>query len=456
MSVKHLLRNLQTVAFAAGLSVSGIASPQIAPEEGISPEESQRLRNFKTLETPANIDLSRLRLRQLIRAAQEYSPALREGDYNVLAATQDIEAAKGARLPQVTLAGQSLYSEGDIANAARATGKPSVTLSAQYIIYDWGRIEANVRGREQAQEAAYARRSLLDRQVAVDVTGICLELNKQRSLLTANNEYLQKLKSLQDMLARIVKEDSGRSAELVQVRSRLLQGDSQTELIRSRVREQSIRLERQLGPGKTELCNDVGASLMTRPPEDQIYRAVDIHPQVKILEAEYQQALRNVDQISASRKPLVSVRGDHAPVAPGRTYDYQQVVTLAASVPLYDGNTLRASERAAAERVGAATERIEATRYQLSSDLRERAKLAATNLQRAADLVSLLEINNQVRQDFFLQWSTLGRRSLFELLAIEAEQLTLQSAYFTALYDGMIGVANVKGNIGHLTEDLSQ
>ncbi len=449
-------RWLPALAIMAGLTCATSGRAQILTDDGISLEESQRLRNFSALESEKNIDLSRLKLRQLIRAAQDYSPTLREGDYNILATSQDIEAAKGARLPQVSLAGQSLYSDGDIARASRATGKPNVTLSAQYTVYDWGRIAANIQGREQAQEAAYARRTLINRQIAADVTGICLELNKQRAVLTANIEYLQKLKTLQDMLTRIVKEDAGRSAELVQVRSRLLQGESQTDLIRSRVREVAIRLERQLGAGKTDLCNDVGPSLMKRPPEDEIHRQIDAHPQLKILEAEYKQALRNVDQISASRKPLVAIRADHAPVAASITNDYQQIITLSATMPIYDGKILQSSERAALERASAATERIDAARYQLSSDLRERAKLAAANLQRAADFVSLLDINNRVRQDFFLQWATLGRRSLFELLAIEAEQLTLQSGYFTALYDGMIGVANVKANIGHLTEDLSQ
>ncbi len=424
--------------------------------DGISLEESKRLRNFGALFSSENLELSKLKLRNLIRVAEEYSPALREGDFTALAAGQDIEAAKGARLPQVTLTGQSLYTDGDIARASRANGKPATTLTAQYALYDWGRIEANIRGREQAQQAAFARKTLINRQLVSDTVGVCLELNKQRAIYTANIEYLQKLRTLQEKLTKIVAEDPGRSGELVQVRSRSLQGESQAELVRSRVREISIRLERLVGPGRQELCADLGPSLMTRPPEDEILREVDLHPQLLILEAEYQQALRNAEQISATRKPQVTVRADHAPIAASVTNDYQQVVTLAATVPLYDGNTLLSSERAALERSNAALERIETARNQLSSDLRERARFAAANLQRASDFVGLLEVNDRVRKDFFLQWATLGRRTLFELLAIEAEQLTLQSGYFNSLYDGMINVANVRANLGHLSEDLSK
>lgn len=432
------------------------APPALDVGDGISLEESQRLRNFASLTNPENVDLSRLKIRNVIRLAEDYSPALREGVFNALAAGLEVDAARGAKMPQVTVTGQSVYSEGDMARAARATGKPAVTLAAQYPLYDWGRIEATIRGREQAQLAAFARRTLLSRQLAADVTTICLELNKQRAILTANLEYLQKLRSLQDMIGKVVAEDTGRSSELIQVRSRALQGESQAELVRSRIREVSIRLERVLGPGNADLCTDIGPSLMERPPADEILREVDVHPQLEILEAEYRQALRNVDQISATRKPQVTVRAEHSPMAAGVTQDYQQVVTLAATVPLYDGNTLRSSELAALERSSAAMERIDTARNQLSSDLRERARLAAANLQRANDFVSLLEVNDRVRKDFFLQWAALGRRSLFELLAIEAEQLTLQSGYFTALYDGMIGVANVRANIGQLTDNLGK
>jgi hypothetical protein len=57
-----------------------------------------------------------------------------------------------------------------------------------------------------------------------------------------------------------------------------------------------------------------------------------------------------------------------------------------------------------------------------------------------------------VRDDFFLQWAALGRRSLFELLAIEAEQFSLQSGYYTALYDALTEIAGLKANYGTLAK----
>lgn len=444
---------LMAQALSASIS-SSEAKAQESAQSAISIAESQRLRNFTELTSLENIKQSEKRVNELIKAALDYSPAVRESYYNDLAAVQDVEAAKGLRMPQVIVTAQSLYSDGDMASALKATGKPSLVLSAQYALYDWGRNTANISGKEQAREATLARKEQIRRQVAVEVTTTCLELSKQRALLTANNEYLQKLKRLQDMLAKIVAEDAGRSAELLQVRSRLLQGESQAELVRSRVREIEIRLERVLGQQKSLMCTDIGSSLMRRPSDDGILEHIKNHPQIAALEAEYQQTLRGIEQISAARKPQVALRAEHTPIAASINNNYQQVVTIAATVPLYDGASLQSSEKAAFERANSASERVDTARNQLSSDLRERAKFADANIQRASEFVNLLAINERVRQDFFLQWSALGRRTLFELLAIEAEQLTLQSGYFSALYDGMIGIAYVSGQIGRLTEEL--
>lgn len=440
-----------TMAFAqSGMSDAGELAENILADLG---EESvERIANFKALSDPENIAQSQRKILQLLDVAQSFSPLLRETEFTAAAAGRDIDAAKGARLPQVTLTGQSNYSGGDLASASRATGKPSVSIAAQYPLYDWGRISANIRGREQAQLSALERKTLVSRQVSVEATSICLELNKQRAITQANVEYLQKLQDLANRIGKIVAEDKGRASELLQVRSRFLQGESQAEQIRSRVKEIGLRLERLLGANQQSLCRDIGASLMRIPSESQILDGIAVHPQIQLLTADYEQAKANTEQISAVRKPQVNLRAEHAPMAAGITNDYAQALTIAATVPIYDGNTLKSSERAAIERSNAALERIDAARNQLRSDLLERAKQAAANFKRAADYVNLLEVNEKVRADFYLQWAALGRRSLFELLAIQQEQLILRSGYFTTLYDGMIATALIRGTLGKLTE----
>jgi adhesin transport system outer membrane protein len=74
--------------------------------------------------------------------------------------------------------------------------------------------------------------------------------------------------------------------------------------------------------------------------------------------------------------------------------------------------------------------------------------MATDSLRRVDEFAGLIEVNDRVRKDFFVQWYSLGRRSLFELLAIEQEQYNLQRGYFTSLFDAMTSIANMLGNSG--------
>ena len=444
--------NLALICFQLGVSYAALGDARAQSNEEITQEESVRLRNFSRLNRQEVLDEAGKRTRELVSHALQFSPNVREAGYTAAAAEQDIGVAKSAKLPQIFASGQSLMTTGDIAQSSKATGKPSLTLSAQMPVYDWGRIEANIKGRESALTGAIARAALIERQTAADAILNCLELNKSRALLASNTEYLLKIKSFVDMLTKVVEADPGRAAEQVQAKSRLLQAVSTDETMRSKVQEVRIRLERILGQDQAKLCEGVGLNFLAKPDIEQIATNLKQHPQIIQLEAETQQLQKNIDQISASRKPQVLLRGEHAPVSASLTNDYQQSLSVVISAPLYDGRSLESQERAAIERVSSADERATYALKQLNTDLRERYKAAVSNLRRAEEYVGLLEINNKVREDFFLQWAALGRRSLFELLAIEAEQYSLQLGYFTALYDGLSGIAYVSSQAGLVTE----
>jgi adhesin transport system outer membrane protein len=198
------------------------------------------------------------------------------------------------------------------------------------------------------------------------------------------------------------------------------------------------------------MCDGIGASFLEKPDIEKIREAVGEHPQVRAFKFDLDAANRQMDEVSASRKPQVQASAAHAPILPGLNNDYIQSITLTASMPIFDGNILKSSQQAALERARAAAERVDLTVMQLDTDYRERYQAANDNLRRVDEFTSLIEINDRVRKDFFVQWYSLGRRSLFELLAIEQEQYNLQRGYFTSLFDAMINIANIEGNAGLL------
>jgi adhesin transport system outer membrane protein len=436
------------------LTVNSIAHTVNAQTLALRPldtEDVQVLRNIAELQSPENILRSDIQVQLLIRQAHTFSSLLRELNYAVDAAERDINVAKGAKAPQVIVRGSSTVVTGGLPTASTSSGMPYIGINASLAVYDFGRIDATVKNREARKDAGTARYEQQANQLTIETVTVCLEYTKRRALFFAVEEYSQTVQRLADMLTRVVEADPGRKAELVQAKSRLLQSQQSKESERSGVEQFRIRLNRLIGPDNATMCDGIGASFLEKPDIEKIRTTVGEHPQVRAFKYDLDAANRQIDEISASRKPQVQATAAHAPVLPGLNNEYYQSVTLTASLPIYDGNVLQSSQQAALERARAAIERIDLTVLQLDTDYRERNQLANDNLRRVGEFTSLIEINDRVRKDFFVQWYSLGRRSLFELLAIEQEQYNLQRGYFTSLFDAMISIANIKGNAGLLS-----
>jgi len=435
--------------FAIGLVFLVMTTAVATDNEALPADEIRLLRSLQNLGSDESTRRAELQLRQLVKRALEFSPAMREARYTTDAARQDINAAKGARSPQVNLTSGATTYTGEIPNTSRPD-RPYFGVNATVPVYDFDRIAASIKGREAAYDASNARYALQANQVAVDVVTTCLDYTKQRALVFAADDYLEAVQKLADMLTKVTDADPGRRGELVQARSRLLQATQARENARSLAREFRIRLDRLLGADQSALCDGIGAIFLQKPDLESVRAKLVTNPQVMAFQFDYETALRQLDQINASRKPQVQASAVHAPVANGLSNNYYQSFTISMSVPLYDGKILESGERAALERARAAAERIDTTIQQLDTEYRARYELATAALRRTNEYVSLLEINDRVRKDFFVQWYALGRRSLYELLAVELEQYTLQQGYFSSLFDAMSGVGRILGTSGQL------
>jgi adhesin transport system outer membrane protein len=453
VSVRKVARRpARMLAFIAMCQFTGTPFASATELDALNADQVVILRRLESLQSPEHLLRSDAQIHLLVKEAHGFSPALREQAFAIDAAEQDIHVAKSARLPQVTLRGSSTVVTGGLPTSRSSSGMPYIGLNAALNVYDFGRIQANIKGQEARKDAGSARYEQLANQIAIETISTCLDYTRRRALLYAVEDYLQTVQKLADMLTKVVEADPGRRAELVQARSRLLQAKQSRETERSGVLQVRARLNRLIGQNKSELCDDIGASLLQRPELDRIRATINDHPQVRALQQDFEAASRQVEQINASRKPQVQLTAAHAPVLPGLNNDYYQSITLTASMPIYDGNVLGATEQAALERTRAAAERIDVVKLQLDTDYRERFQAATDSLRRVEEFTTLIEINDRVRKDFFVQWYSLGRRSLFELLAIELEQYNLQRGYFTSLFDAMINIATMKGNSGELID----
>ena len=152
---------------ATAWPVKGTADEK-ADTAALQMAEYLELKKFKQLPSAKRIAESNLRQKEIIQSALAYSPTARELIASMLAAGQDTLAAKGAKAPQITASAQSIMTEGDLANASKNRGSPGASIQAIYTVYDWGRLDAIVKGRKESENVIYARQNILARQVATD------------------------------------------------------------------------------------------------------------------------------------------------------------------------------------------------------------------------------------------------------------------------------------------------
>ena len=257
------MKTIKRLALLPAFLIAGFWSSSVIAEDktelaALPLVEYQELKRFNKIPSAERVAQSNLRQKEIIQSALTYSPTARELLASQLAAGQDTLAAKGAKAPQITAYAQSIVTEGDLTTANKNRGSPGAIVQATYTVYDWGRIDANVKGRKESEISLYARQNLLARQVTIDALTTCLELNKQRALLTANIDYVEKIRSLVARLNKVVESDPGRAGELVQTKSRMLQADSSIETVRTKVTEVKSRLDRLLGPNQSYQCDGLG------------------------------------------------------------------------------------------------------------------------------------------------------------------------------------------------------
>ena len=383
------------------------------------------------------------RLRLLAVAALERSPTVRDISAGVRALQQDVREVEALGKPQVNLSVSSRFTEPPSnSTATPLRGVPYYVLSATQLLWDFGRLESQVQSRRAVVTGQQERLRLAYEAIAGETLSAAAELSRYRAQLAATDLYLSRMEQLSRMIAELVREDRGRSAELLQVQSRLMQAKTARALIEVKVRENEIVLARLVGDDAAAralidaVCDPATvAALLVLPSMDGFLAGLPNHPALKQLEAEARGQTQVAQAAANSRLPVISAVAGRTPTTPGVTTQYLHYAGVDLTVPLYRGGADRAQERSALDRSDAARERREQTERELTSRVRVLHQTARSQLERVDEYLALLKISDRVRQDIYDQWSLLGRRSLYELLGAEAEHHSLRMGWLGAIHD---------------------
>jgi len=402
-------------------------------------------------------------LRAAATAAVNHSASVREATAGVRAAVQDVREAQAARYPQFSLEATSRYTQAAVNSAAQSLrGTPYYIANATLPVYDFGRISAQVDSRLAASDAQDERLRAVYETVAGDTVIALVELARNRALLAASDRYLDRIGQLARMITELIREDRGRSGELTQVQSRLLQASAARSIIESRLRETEIGLARLLGESahaksliEASSQPSVMNAVLTPPALEPFLAVIGRHPVIKQIEAETEAQSQLANSLGSARFPQVSVVAGRTPINPGATTQYLDYAGLTVSVPLYRGGGDVAAERSARERVLSLRERREQTERDLTARIRLSYQNTTSQIARADEYAQLLQISDRVRLDFYEQWSQLGRRSLFELLSAESEHHSLRLAWINSVHESLVSQMRMRAEAGSLSEWFS-
>ncbi|HMN81057.1 MAG TPA: TolC family protein [Burkholderiaceae bacterium] len=393
-------------------------------------------------------------MQTLLRMAAERSAAIRDAQAAVRASELDIKEASGARLPQVSMDLTSRYTSGAGDNQTSSQrGAPFYSVTGTMPLYDFGRISNIVDSRSASRRAADARLDSALESLALETAAAALELGRYRLALTTAEGYLRNVSRLASMLVDITREDPGRSGELTQARSRVLQAQVSRDTLAGKVREAQIALQRLVGTADVPIDALITAFEQV-PPLEPLLQDLPAQPALRQLDAEREAQSSLAKSLQSARLPQVSAVVSRAPVAPGVINGYGSYAGITVNMPLFRGNSDVAAQRAAEERASGAGERRQQGEVDLTTRLRTLHETATATLGRVPEFAGLLRESDQVRRGFFEQWYQMGRRSLFELLAAESEHYALLTAHINTLYDGLATCARLRGEAGALASWL--
>ena len=196
-------------------------------------------------------------------------------------------------------------------------------------------------------------------------------------------------------------------------------------------------------------------ALLTPPALEPLLAAIDRHPVIRQLVAETEAQSQLAKSLGSARFPQFSVVAGRTPINPGATTQYLDFAGVTMSVPLYRGGGDVAAERSARERELSVRERRDQTERDINARIRLLHQNTTSQLARANEYAQLMQISDRVRQDFYEQWSQLGRRSLFELLSAEIEHHSVRLAWINSVHDSLAAQMRMRAEAGSLSEWFS-
>ena len=383
----------------------------------LPPRLAARHSNGKVVMGPSEAELLQV-FNRAVEAAIGRSPTIFRAQAEQSAAQADIDQAKGQRWPQVDVGTQSPTAS--FGQGEEQSGSGGINVAVTTPIYDWGRIRNSIDSRVRLSDAADESLEAEKETTGYEVVTTLVELGKQRIVVDLSQQFADRMEDLVKMLAGIVAVDKGRYSELTQARARLLQAQALRDSADAKARDAEITLRKLVGDRpipipRTKEWNIRLGNL------DQLLEDAKTHPTVRQAIAETESAELQAKAVRAGGLPQLNwvVSKNTAEDSLGRETPWQTNISMTWGA--FRGGSTRAAERAALQRADATRYQTDQQRRDLEFRIRTADHDARTQLERAELYRDLAVESGRIREDFYLQWHHLGKRTLLDVLSAENE-----------------------------------
>ncbi len=343
----------------------------------------------------------------LVKIALYQSPEMLEGAATIREATGNIKVAKGGYLPTVS---------GGVTGGVGDADGPSFVLSANQMLFDFGRTDRKVaRADIAAQEAVLGFQSNAD-TVLMDVLEAYAEFSRYRDNVAIDEERVKRLSELNDLIEQRATAGATTQSDVLaaansveQARHDLLEMKSERDRSANRLREYS-------GPAAVGLKTDLLGALGACTPSTAIAETL---PEVAL--AKLRVALATLEYEDAEKARLPGIAAEAYGRQPLYDEGFRVGVNFNVLPTLFQGGAIEAGRQAAEEAVAAAKANLDKVQRNATLEALD----AGTEMTNARELIASSKTQTQLLDEtrtlYRSQYFDLGTRNLTDLLNAEED-----------------------------------
>lgn len=396
-----------------------ISATSLQGEAGLSPLYSAQPLNPGISASGASFSVS---MTDAVQQAVGWHPAVGETIGELNRRQQNIRSARAGYFPQLSVGvvgGYDSEDEGDGSGHA-------VQLYVSQVIYDFGKISGSVDAATAGARASQARVLQQIDTVARDTAQAALEVLRYQALVDSADAQVEGVSAISRLVTIRNKRGASSRSDVLQAQARIESARANRQQTQAQLNRWRSVLQNLMGvEQQVMLTNGVPQPVVNGCMVDPMQ--ANAAPAVLVAEAERAEAVAQLKEARAQSWPTLSLDGsvnrylDQTYVDTRALDDHESAIFLNLSMPIYQGGRIYANRDAANFAMRSAEAAKDTARLAVARDLRI-AQSQSIGLERSLTILdSRLQAIEETRDLYRKQYSSLGTRTLVELLNSEEE-----------------------------------